>query len=255
MKTKIWGLALFAATALTITSCSKAELDGDTVADGDLSVNYAVQVVPVGNVDKGLNGAIVTIQTQGSVKTATVGTDGIAVFENIKPGAVSGHVTAAGYATLNFTASINKTNVDANTTDFAASTIFMMATNSALAGRIYGDYNLDGNSQLSQAANFQAVDLYVSYGIGTYPMGSGNGALTSVSLDTDVYGITTGTDGRFNLGNLPNTSNGYFTASYWIQDVNLIDPVSGAQINYNIGNNGVALNPGVTTQVGDVLAN
>jgi|GEM_PF-4545080 len=246
-------VGLFAVSAM-MWSCA-TEPDSDTLADGDVRVSYSVQVVPVGNVDKGLDGATVTIHAQGETRTETVGADGIAVFDNIRPGTISGYVSASGYASINFSANIMKTNVDANTEDFATSTVYMIATNSTLTGRIYGDYDMDGDGTLSDNGNFQAVDLYVSYSIGSYPMGSGNGALNSVSLDVDTYGITTGTNGEFTLANLPTSANGYVSSSYWIADVILTDPVSDFTVIYNIGSNSVSMNPGVTTSAGDLLAN
>lgn len=254
MKRYFLNVAAASVMAVALVSCTVND-SGDTIPDGNLTVNYAVQVVPVGNVDKGVEGATVTIQSGGETKSATVNADGIAVFSDVRPGTISGYVTATGYANLNFSATIQKTNVDANTEDFVTSTVYLLAANSTLEGRIYGDYDLDGNNNLNDPGNFQAVELYVSYNTGMYPMGAGNGALNAVSLDFDTYGITTQADGRFSLAGLPNTKNGYFTAQYWLRDVVLTDPVTGATVVINIGTNAIALNPGVSTSVGDVFAN
>lgn len=243
---------LFMVTSLMV-ACVQPD-SGDGVPDGNLTINYAVQVVPVGDVAKGLNGASVTIQVNGETKTSTVGADGIAVFEDIKPGTVSGYVSATGFASMNFSATISKTNVDANTTDFVTSTVYLIGMNSTIDGRIYGDWDLDGNTTLTDAGNFQAVDLYVSYNLAAYPMGAGNGALNSVSMDVTTYGITTAADGRFSLANIPNTFNGYVTATYWVADEVMTDPVSGATVVMNVPSTGVTLNPGVTKNIGDIFA-
>src|SRR5688572_8164700 len=157
--------------------------DGDGNADGKYTVNYAVQVVPVGDVTRGLNGASVTIQTQNGVTTKSVGSDGIAVFENLNAGTISGYVSAPGYASVNFKATCAAYNVDVNTQGYVSSTVYIPARNAAVAGRLRGDFDQDGDFTLADNGNFQVLDLKVRYYLGAYPMGSGDGALTSVSLD------------------------------------------------------------------------
>lgn len=256
-KFQLSALALIAGV-IVFTSCNPNDTDGNpSIPDGDLTINYAVQVVPVGDVQKGLNGATVTIQAKGQTKTATVNADGLAIFENIKPGTVSGYVTANGYTSINFTAAINKTNIDVNTVDFVTSTVYVIATNSGLAGQVYGDYNNDGVSNPTDANDRQAVSMYVTYGIsGNYPMGSGTGALISVSLDAATYGKDSDGTGNFTFTNIPSTINGYLTANYWMKDI--LDPDdnnNGLFQIFTIGATPVSLPPGETRQLGQIMAN
>lgn len=251
MRKYLLSLSLVAASAMLLVSCSKD--DGDENPDGSLEINYAVQVVPVGNTQKGLSGATVTIQHNGETRQATTNADGIAVFENVKAGQISGNVTASGYASLNYTAGIAKTNIDANTVDYATSTIYMVATNGALKARAYGDFNYDGIVDITDNGDFTTVNAFVFYTVAGYPMGVGTGSLNTVSLDTDVYGATSTPAGVINFSNLPVTHNGYFSAQFYIADVSAIE--NDITIVYNYGPTGVTLLPGTTVDLGDVLMN
>src|SRR5687767_15098756 len=101
--------ALFSCAPETIPA------DADGNPDGKYTVNYSVQVVPVGSVSRGLDGATVTLQTQAGVTTKTVGPDGIATFDGLNAGTISGYVSAPGYASVNFKATCAPNNVDVNT--------------------------------------------------------------------------------------------------------------------------------------------
>lgn len=229
--------------------------DSDGNPDGKYTVNYAVQVVPIGDVSRGLNGATVTVQTQNGVTTKTVGADGIAVFEGVNAGTISGYVSAPGFASVNFKAFCNTNNVDVNTQGYVSSTVYIPALNSDVNGRIYGDYDLDADATLSDAANFQIVNVMVKYGIGGYPMGFGDGALTQVSLDFNTYAEVSDAQGVFAFTGLPNTDMNYFTAGLRIEDVNIYYAPTSSNYVFNFGTLNISLMPGETLEMGDIYAN
>ncbi len=240
-----------------LASCAPETIpaDADGNADGKYTVNYAVQVVPIGDVTRGLNGASVTIQTQAGVTTKSVGEDGIAVFEGLNAGTISGYVSAPGYGSVNFKATCNAYNVDVNTNGYVSSTVYIPAMNADVNGRVYGDFDQDADFTLTDNGNFQAVDLMVKYSLGMYPMGSGDGALTQVSLDVANYGVVSDGFGSFTFTGLPNTDMGYFSAIIRMQDVSITDPATDFQTIYNFGNMPVNLAPGETMELGDIYAN
>lgn len=229
--------------------------DSDGNPDGKYTVNYSVQVVPLGSVSRGLNGASVTLQTQNGVTTKTVGSDGLAVFEGINAGTISGYVSAPGYASVNFKAFCSTNNVDVNTQGYVTSTVYIPEINSELNGRVYGDYDLDGDMTLNDAANFQTVNLMVKYAPSFYPMGSGDGALTQVSLDFNTYAVTSDAQGVFAFTALPNTDMNYFSAALRMEHLNVYDNPSNSNIVFDFGNISVSLMPGETTEMGDIFAN
>lgn len=234
--------------------------DSDAIPDGKFTIFYAVEVVPVGDVARGVNNATVTIQTQNGITTKQVGPDGIAVFENVNAGTISGYVSSPGFASVNFKAYCAPSSADVNTSGFVSSTIFIPATNAAIGGRVYGDFDQDGDLTLTDAGNFQVINLFLKYNItNAYPMGdtSGiptNGALTQVSLDYTSYATLSLADGTFSLDSLPNTDLGYFISELTMQDVVYIDPVTSAQTIFNFGNLGISLQPGEVDELGDILA-
>jgi hypothetical protein len=223
------------------------------VPNGITTVNYSVQVVPEGNV-RGLTNATVTVQYNGITRTVTVDGSGIAVFDNLSPGHVSGYVKADGYSAINFTAVFTETNntSDANHVDYAASTIYLIKNNSALQGRVYGDYDLDGNSTISQATNFQTVKMWMAYNLAGYPLGSGNGALASVAMDTTFFVTNSDIAGNFTFSNVPSTSVGV-TAKIGMEDVKKTD-IAGNTIIFSFAPIPVTLDPELTTHLSDILA-
>ncbi|MGB4971078.1 MAG: hypothetical protein WBO32_00375, partial [Cyclobacteriaceae bacterium] len=56
---------------------------------------------------KGLTGITVALSTQGTVSTATTDADGLAIFL-VQPGSMSGTLTGTGFATANFTISVDE---------------------------------------------------------------------------------------------------------------------------------------------------
>lgn len=228
----------------------------NNVPNGVTTVNYSVQIVPVGNTGKaaGLSGATVTIMFKGVVKTATVDPSGIAVFDGLAPGQVSGYVSAPGFTTINFTASLtaNYINNDNHHTEYATSTVYLIKKNADLGGRIYGDFDMDGNTSVTQAGNFQTVTVWVSYSVSSYPMGTGNGMLTSVSLDTAAFTVTSDATGNFSFTGLPSTGTG-LSAQYWMEDVKKIQS-SGATRIFNFAPTSVTMRAAVKTEVGDKQA-
>ncbi|MBN8702802.1 MAG: carboxypeptidase regulatory-like domain-containing protein [Bacteroidetes bacterium] len=265
MKTKSLFFNLLIGT-LILTSCDKevvvepatpiANTNENNIPNGTTTVNYAVQVIAVGETGKtsGLMGATVKIQHNGSVSTATVDASGIAVFSNVYPGIISGFVSASGYTSINFSAQVLElnTNTDANHTSYGTSTIYVYKKNSGAEGRVYADYNLDGNTTISQAANFQQVKMWMSYSLSGYPMGSGNGMLTNVTLDTAAYTVNSNVAGNFTFSSIPCMGTG-LTAKYWMEDV-VKQNTSGANVIINFNAASIVLNPNATTQVGDIFA-
>lgn len=247
----------FGVIAGILSSCAPETIpaDGDFTPDGKYTINYGVQVVPVGDVSRGVNNATVTIQTQNGVSTKTVGADGIAVFENLNAGTISGYVSSPGFASVNFKATCTAYNVDVNTNGYVSSTVYIPATNAEIAGRVYGNFDQDADVSLTDAGNFAIIDLLVKYTItGTYPMGNGDGALTQVSLDYTNYWLQTGSNGDFSLDSLPNTDLSYFTAILRMNDVVYVDPVTQAQTIMNFGNYALFLQPGEVNELGDIYA-
>ncbi len=267
MKTKLFSLFAAGSLAVLLISCEKPVVvdpatpitttNQNNVPHGYTNINYSVQVVPVGTTANGrvagLQGTTVTIQYNGQTQTVTVGQSGIAVFSNLSPGQVSGYVNASGYTIVNFTALLtaSNTNVDVNHTDYAASTIYVMKKNSSAAGRIYGDFDLDGNSSVSEATNFQAVNVWVAYNTAGYPMGTGNGTLSSVSMDTSFYRVTSDIGGNYVFNNLPCTLSGV-TAKLGMDDVKKTNATGGTVV-FNFTPIAVTLNAGGTTQLVDQL--
>lgn len=247
-------LSILVLSAALITSCTKESIDPDNdgIADGKQTINYSVQVIGIGELGKGLSGAEVTLHTQGGTTTKTVNSDGIAVFENINAGTISGYVRKEGYASVNFTAFVSEQHVDVNTNKYASSTVYIPAMNSAVRGRLYGDFDLDGTGGLSDPGNFKAINVHIRYYPTSYPMGSGDGGLTNVSLDVNTYVEMTATDGNFTIDSLPNTDLGYFGAGFQPEAIREVDAVTGAQVIFNFPGFFISLPPGSTTQLGDL---
>ncbi len=245
----------FGVIAVALFSCTPETIpaDADGNADGKYTINYAVQVVAVGDVTRGLNGATVTLQTQNGVTTKTVGADGIAVFEGLNAGTISGYVSAPGYASVNFKATAAAYNIDVNTNGYVTSTIYIPAKNSGIAGRLYADWDQDGNLTITDPGNVQVVDLKVRYNITAgYPMGTGDGMLTQVSLDYNTYASATDANGNYLIENLPNDDLGYFAATFKMDDVSLPDAVTiGAQRIWSYGPVAISLIPGEIDERGD----
>src|SRR5687767_12212107 len=237
-----------------LTSCVESiHPDNDGNPDGTYTINYGVQVVAVGDVSRGLDGATVTIQTANGVTTKTVGEDGMAVFEGLSAGTISGYVSAPGYASVNFKATAAPSHQDVNTNGYVSSTVYLAAANTNLNGRVYGDFDQDADFTLTDNGNFQAVDVHVKYALAGYPMGAGDGMLTHVSLDVNTYAATSTVLGYFSFTNLPTTDNGHWTAAVRMQDVVVTD-ANDIQTIYNFGNMGVGLPAGETVEAGDIFA-
>lgn len=259
-----------AVVAMNFTACTKesepiitpatpvVSSNQNNLPHGVTNINYSVQVVPLGTTasgkSAGLLGATVTIQFNGSqTKTVTVDQSGIAVFSNVSPGQISGYVKAAGFSAINYTATLSSSNtVDINHTDYATSTIYLLKENSSVSGRIFGDYDLDGNVNVNQATNFQAVNLRVAYDLSSYPVGSGSGALTSVSMDTTIYKVTSDIGGNFTFNNIPTTLQGV-TAKLSMAQIKKTNS-SGGTVVFDLAPFAVKLNPEETTLVGDKQA-
>lgn len=246
----------FGVIAGALMSCQPETIpaDNDGNPDGKYTVNYSVQVIPVGDVSRGLNGATVTIQTQAGVTTKTVGSDGIAVFDGLNAGTISGYVSAPGFASVNFKATCAAYNQDVNTQGYVSSTVYIPAMNVDVNGRVYGDYDLDGDNTLTDAQNFQTVNLMVKYGTGAYPMGTGDGALTQVSLDYNTYAVTSDATGTFAFTALPNTDMGYFSAFLRMEDVNIYYAPTSSNYVFNFPNLALGLQPGETIELADINA-
>ncbi len=240
-----------------LASCAPAESidpDNDVNPDGKYTVNYGVQVVPVGDIQRGANNATVTIQTQNGVTTKTVGQDGIAVFENIAAGTVSGYVSSPGFASVNFKSTISFQNVDVNTNGYVSSTVYIPARNADMNGRVYGDYDQDFDFTLTDNGNFQVVDMMVKYSLAGYPMGAGDGALSQVSLDYNSYAVSSDIQGTFGFTQLATTDQGHWSAVLRMEDVSITDGATDVQTIFNVGNIPVALPAGETVEMGDVYA-
>ena len=248
------GLGLVAGALM---SCQPETIpaDSDAVPDGKYTINYGVQVVPIGNVERGAVNASVTIQTQNGVTTKSVGSDGIAVFEGLNAGTISGYVSADGYASVNFQATCTQNHVDVNSNGYVSSTVYIPAKNAAVEGRLFADWDQDGNTALTDPGNFQAVNLKVRYYVntGAYPMGTGDGALTQVSLDYSTYADVTQSTGNFLVDSLPNTDQGYFLATLKMDDVTLPNlSAPPGQIVWSWGPYTASLVPGETAEWGDI---
>jgi hypothetical protein len=247
----------FGIIAGALMSCQPETIpaDGDGNADGKYTVNYGVQVIPIGNVERGATNASVTIQTQNGITTKTVGADGIAVFEGLNAGTISGYVSAPGFASVNFKATCASYNIDVNTQGYVSSTVYIPAKNGAVAGRLRGDFDQDGDYTLGDNGNFQALNLKVKYAItGAYPMGTGDGALSQVSLDVNTYADVTTNTGTFLMDNLPNTDLGYFSATIHMDNLNLVSvSAPPAQVIYQWGPYALSLVPGETQEWGDLV--
>ncbi len=254
-KTRIFLAAL--ATASIFTACTQYEIGNDNIPTGDITYDYSVQVVPVGDVKstEGLEGAIVTIQTNDKKETATVDANGIAVFKNVKPGYITGYVEATGYLNVNFTANLTSQNyhnakVDRN----AASTIYAVKENGDVKGRIYGDFDFDGAADPNDANDRQAgIKVSLIFGVNNYPLGNGDGQLSNVNFDHVAYSSTTNAAGEFSFANIPTTINNYVSSQIIVEDLELID--AGVKYIFKAAPVNVNSNPGFLTNLGDIVMN
>jgi hypothetical protein len=227
--------------SLFLSSCSKDEepvapVVQKNIPSGTIKVDYTVQVVAgngaAGGRITGLESATVTVRQGGVELTKTTGADGMVMFTGLKPGTVSGFVSRDGFTRVNFTADINPNTTtitsDANLEFGASSTIYTYALSGRLSGAIIGNFNQnpgdnDANPARNDPGNYvealtggdtRAIQMRLLYSPSSkYPMGTGLGKLTNVSLDVSVYTKAASVDdGSFTFTNVPSNEDGFFNA-------------------------------------------
>lgn len=254
-KTQIFLATL--ATASIFTACTKYEIGNDNIPTGDITYDYSVQVVPVGDVKaiEGLEGATVTIHNNEKKETVTVDQNGIAVFKNIKPGYLTGYVEAAGYLNVNFTADLTDKDYHNNKVDRnAASTVYAIKENGNITGRIFGDFDFDGVSDPNDNNDKKAgIKVSLIFSVNNYPMGNGDGQLSNVNFDHVAYTTTTNAQGEFTFTNIPTSISNYVSCQVVIEDLELFD--SNVKYVFTAGPINANTMPGFTTNLGDIQMN
>ena len=270
--------SLLVIAAFGFSSCSNSEDTPSTtkityennVPDGTITVNYTVQVVPGNQFEDGRVAGLANatvILTQNN-ETSTVVTDqaGIANFEGMKNGTVSGTVILDGYIDMDFTAEIDAgpVNTDIEQIVYSSSTVTLFQRNAGVAGRIWGDYIFLGVEPPTITSEFTTrTNVYVVYSMGDdYPMGDGSGRLTSANMNITTFRQETASDGNIDMIDLPGTIDGMLNARFFMEDVVIPDPTPGSNkvILFNIqpieNSEGIPMNmiPGSTVQLGDMQA-
>lgn len=254
-KSRIFLAALV--TASVFTACDKYTDESNTFPHGDITYDYSIQVIPVGDLKsiEGLEGATVTIQANNKTQTVTVNKDGIAIFKKVKPGFISGYVENQGYLNTNFTATLtdfdyinNKINRN------AASTVYAIKENAAITGRVYGDFDLDGVSDPNDNNDIKAgLKVSLFFTPNNYPFGAGDGQLSTVNFDHVAYTTTTNASGNFTFENIPSTLNGYISARILVEDYEITK--NNVKYIFTLNPVNVNTNPGFTTNIGDIQMN
>ena len=271
--------SLLVIAAFGLYSCSNSDDNPSTttinyennVPDGTIRVNYSVQVVPGNLGDEGraagVLGATVQLTQNNEVVTAVTDQSGIANFPDMWNGTVTGAVfspATSDYITMNFTANIDagEVNTDVEQIRYSSSTVTIFERNSGVQGRIWADYQgllppgVDPPN-LSTGEFTRRTKVFVVYEMGDdYPMGSGNGALTNVSMEVNTIWQESNALGQVNMQDLlPGTVDGVLSARFFMEDVAEPDPTPGREdriILYNIqpisNSEGIELNlwPGST---------
>ncbi len=275
--TNYLALLPFLILPLLFTACGDDEEGNDAVAPttiqptfpkGVASYNYSVQVVP-GNASidgkvSGIEGAFVTISQGGESMVQSTVSGGIAHFEGLNPGTVNGSVlTGEDDPIVNFTAEIlpETLNNDSNQVRNVSTTVTVFQKNSELEARIYGDYNLLGvPPALQDPNNFTSTTVFVVYKILDYPMGSGNGKLTDVSVELTSVNYRSPSTGVIRITDIPGTVEGVLEAQLYMEDVVVTDNNTGGNVLFNIhpirNQPGTPLNlvPGGSYNLGDIEA-
>lgn len=276
--TNYFALLSFLIVPLLFTACNNddegedeepaPQTDLNTFPKGVASYNYSVQVVP-GNASidgkvSGIEGAFVTISQGGESMVQTTVAGGIAHFEGLNPGTVNGSVlTGEDDPVVNFTAEIQPEtlNNDSNQVRNVSSTVTIFQKNSELEARIYGDYQLSGfPPALQDPDNYTATNVFVVYNIIDYPMGSGNGKLTDVSVELTSINYRSPSTGVVRITDIPGTVEGVLEAQLYMEDVVVTDDQTGGNVLFNIhpirNQPGTPLNliPGGSYNLGDIEA-
>lgn len=253
--------------AISLAGCSKEKdsepMPPNNIASGQARITYTVQVVPAGTSangrTQGLAGAIVSIVQGGKVISDTVGETGLAVFKNLAPGTVSGFIKATNYLSTNFTSTLDQefSAGDSAIKLYISSSVRVYATNCRLAGRVFGDFdltNINPNPNLP-AYTRGGIRMRVSYKLNNYPMGSGPGRLSSVSIQPQSFVNSTNVLGGFDFTKLASTEDGVLSADLVMEDY-LVNTVQGNARIFRLAQpiNNLRLRSGAVTQTGDILA-
>ncbi len=242
----------------------------NNVPDGTINVNYTVQVVPGNLFDEeraaGLANATVILTQNNETTTAVTDQAGIANFEGMKNGTVSGTVILDGFINADFTAVIDAgpINTDVEQIAYSSSTVTIFQRNAGVDGRIWGDYIFLGVDPPTITSEFTTrTSVYVVYAVEEdYPMGEGNGKLTNVTMEYTTFKQETASDGVVDMIELPGTIEGVLSASFFMEDNVIPDPTPGSNkvFLFNIqpidNSQGIPLNliPGSTYHLGDLQA-
>lgn len=252
-------LAIMLGGLVFTTACDKesvnppAVLSENNVPNGRIKMVYSVQVMASNNVQggktSGVQGATVTVVTaNGKSVSAPVGEDGIAIFNDIKPGTISGFVKATDHSSVNFTADLTPTVApgDSDQVQFAASNVYIYKRNATLSGRVYGDLTFSGTPVVYIADK----PVRVVYTTTNYKMGTGLGKLTSVSVEPGIITSNTDQDGVFSIAGLLPTEDGTISAKFVVDDIISPRTQGGITTNYSF-----RLNPSLNTKVNNLVLN
>ena len=233
-------LLALAAVALLAQGC-KDKANENTVnvrtsgGVGAPKINYTIQVVDApgnsianplaGGRTSAIVGASVRyINAAGAATTKATDATGAIQITDAAPGTFSGQFSATGYAMMSFTADLNPpTNIlgDSGRSYNATTRLYAIRNNAVVIGNVYGNYNAPTtlppvNSPLDPY--HRPVALKIIYelshtGTNAYPMGSGAGRLTDISLDANTRAFRTLDAGSFEQDDAIATQSGFLSAT------------------------------------------
>lgn len=204
------------------------EVQQDLFPSGVISYSYSVQLVKANSCGEtsdgeagGLIGQTVVISQGGESQTSATVLGGIAHFDSVNAGTINGYVEYDNGPNVYFTAQIDPENAvnNANQTRNVSSTITVFENNAEFRVRVFGDYNLLGvPPNLQDPTNFTRVGLNIVYDVIDYPMGSGLGRLSDVSVELNTISNETSAAGVLSLDDLPGTVPGLLEAQLYMSD-------------------------------------
>jgi hypothetical protein len=255
-KSKLFlGGILMLAMSMVIWSCKddfteedqlklQADLDQKSLNANQDSVALSIQVYNAstsagtsGGRTTGLTGIAVKLAANGKVLSGTTDADGLVNFY-VRPGSVSGSLTATGYTTVNFTLSVDRPSVStSNHLTNASVTIPTFATTGATVSTVSGTATFEGDLTNNTRENMTGVT--VSFVPSQTSLETYYSSVTSSGADIDKFSIesnfiTTITNGAYTI-NLPVGINGLdytytvsdFTANQTIAINNYENDVAG----------------------------
>jgi hypothetical protein len=267
----------FAASAILVGCTKEKETiireDGgnNNNVDPNSYVSYQVIVAPatsnegVGEATS-VQDAAVTVFVQGQPVTKTVGADGIAQFDSLRPGTVSGYVTKAGFTSVSYTADLSNAGNSGNAVDgtvssgsvSSASTLVKIYPRTAkLRLRVYGYNAITETPVASEQASRRNVNAYVTYTLGDFETGSGPGRITSMTISPTVVSKTLlQTENGSVIDGLAGTEDGVLQASLGLETLMVYEDINGVDVPFVLPSDAaysdLNLITGATLNLGDV---